>query len=58
MYFNLWYTPNFFLFLIFITAKLTNMLIVGIACGTGSGKSDWNRGFGFNYKKHLSKIKP
>jgi uridine kinase len=39
MYFNLWYTPNFFLFLIFITAKLTNMLIVGIAGGTGSGKS-------------------
>jgi uridine kinase len=39
MYFNLWYTPKFFLFLIFITAKLTNMLIVGIAGGTGSGKS-------------------
>jgi hypothetical protein len=50
MYFNLWYTPNFFLFLIFITAKLTNMLIVGIAGGSGSGKSDWNKGFDFNYR--------
>jgi uridine kinase len=36
---NLWLTPNFFLFLIFISAKLTIMLIVGIAGGTGSGKS-------------------
>jgi len=26
------------------------MLIVGIAGGTGSGKSDWNRGFDFNYR--------